>query len=140
MDPTSRALADIQRRYNQVVPSELDFTGLKFYSTMARIHALAGRFGNPRDIRWPNPNPYYRPPFQEHVSLARSMAAEAQEKYQQTQNAKVPRSILRSALYFLSLCPLSPTSVVANCLTIVAIDLGCDVSKIELLDERYVQI
>ena len=135
MDPTLGALTDLRRRYNEVFPSELDFTGLPFYSTMTKIHALAGRFGNPRDIRWPN----RRLSFQEHVPFARRMAEAAQEKYQETtQDGKVPRWILRSALYFLSLCPLSPTSVIADCLTIVAIDLGCHVSNTAALDERYV--
>ena len=135
MDPTSGALEDLQRRYNRVFPSGLDFTGLPFYSTMIKIHALAGRFGNPRDIRWPN----RRLSAQEYIPFARRMAETAQEKYQQNQGGKVPRWILRSALYLLSLAPLSPAPVVADCLTIVAIDLGFDVSKIAVSDERCVQ-
>ena len=136
MDPTSSALADIQRLYNEIFPSELDFTGLPFFSTMTKIHDLAGRFGNPRDIQWPKPN--RRLSIQDHIPLARRMAETAQEKYQQTR--KVPRWILRSALYCLSLGPLSPASVVADCLTIVAIDLGCDVSNTPISDERYVHM
>ena len=135
-DPTSSALVDLQHRYNEIFPSELDFTGLPFYSTMTKIHTLAGRFGNPRDIRWPN----RRLSVQEHIPFARLMVKAAQEKYQQTQNRKVPRWILRSALYLLSLGPLSPASIVADCMAVVAIDLGCDVSDIAILDERYAQM
>ena len=134
MDPTSRALADLQRRYNDAFPSELDFTGLPFYPTMAKIHALAGRFGNPRDIWWPNRTLTVR----EYPLFAQLMVKNAQEKYQQT--TKVSCWMLRSALYFLSLGSLASESVVADCLTIVAIDLGCDVSDTAISDERYVQM
>ena len=120
VDPSSSALVDIQRHYNKVFPSELDFT--PFHSTMTKIHSLAGRFGNPDDIQWSNP----RLSIQEQIPFVRRMAETVQDGYQQAEQRKVPRRILRSVLYFLSLCPLSPTSVVADCLTIVAIDLDCD--------------
>ena len=136
MDPTSSTLADLQQRYNEVFPSEIDFTSFPFHPTMAKIHALAGRFGNPRDIRCP----IHRLSVQEHIPFARRMVKVAQDKYQQTRGIKVPRWILRSTLYFLSLGPLSPPSVVADCLIIVAIDLGCNVSNIGISDERYVQM
>jgi hypothetical protein len=136
MDPTSRALADVQRRYKEFFPSKLDYAGLPFSSIMTKIHDLAGRFGNPRDIRWR----YQRMSIQEHVKYARDLTEDAQEKYQQTQHRKVPRWILRSTLYLLSLGTLAPEAVVADCLTIVAIDLGCDVSNIAISDERYAQM
>ena len=136
VDPTSGVMVELQRRYNEVFPPEIDFTGLPFYSTMTKIHALAGRFGNPHDIQWPN----RKLSPQEHVPFARWLVKTAQEKYQRTRQSKVPRWILRSALYFFSLGPLSPPSVVADSLTIVAIDLDCDVSKIATSDERYVQM
>ena len=136
MDPTSSDLADLQRRYYDVFPSELDFTGLPFHSTMTKIHALAGRFGDPRDIKWHN----YRMTIQEHIPFAQRMVQVAQEGYQQTPRRKVPRWILRSALYFLSLAHVSPPSVIADCLTIIAIDLDCDVINTVILDDRYVQI
>ena len=137
VDPTSNVLANLQRRYDEVLSSELDFTGLPFHPTMMKIHALASRFGNPRDIRWHN----YRLSIPEHVPFARRMAETAQEKYyQQTRKRKVPRWIFRSVLYFLSLAPLSPQSVVADCLTIIAVDLGCDVSTAGTSDGRWGQI
>ena len=135
MDPTSNTLADLKRRYNHVFPSETDFTGLPFHSTMTKVHALAGRFGNPHDIKWPN----RRLSTREYIPFARHMAEAARKKYQQTRHTKVPRRILCSTLYFLSPGPLSPPSVIADCLAIVAIDLGCDVSNIVTLDERYAQ-
>ena len=135
-DPTSSILAHVQRRYNDIFPSEVDFTGLPFYFTMSKIHALAGRFGNPRDIQWYHP----RMSIQEHIPFARRMAETAQEKYRQARRRKVPRWILRCGLYFLSLAHLSPASVVADCLTIIAIDLGCDFSNTPTSDERCVKI
>ena len=136
MDPSSGTLMDLRRRYNEIFSSEVDFTGLPFHSTMTKIHALAGLFGNPRDIQWSS----RRMSVQEYIPSAQRMAKVAQETYQQrTQDRKVPRWTLHSALYFLSLGPLSPTSVVADSLTVVAVDLGCDVSGIIVSDERYVQ-
>ena len=136
MDPTSSALALLQLRYRDVFPSELDFTSLPFHSTMTKIHALAGRFGNPRDIRWHN----YKMTLHEHIPFAQRMLQAAQEGYQQTQHRKVPRWILHSTLYCLSLGPVSPPSVIADCLTIIAIDLGCEIPNAAISDERCVQI
>jgi hypothetical protein len=47
-NPASSFLADLQRRYSEVFPT--DFTDLPFYSTMTKIYTLAGRFGNSRDM------------------------------------------------------------------------------------------
>ena len=136
MDPASSFLTDLQQRYNDVFPSDVDFTDLPFQSTMAKIHTLAGRFGHPRDIPW-HPR---TTSIQEHVPFVRSMAEAVRERYGKPQGEKVPSRILRSVLYFLSLGSISPASVVADCLTIVAIDLGCDVSDVANLDERCVEI
>ena len=46
--------------------------------------------------------------------------------------------MLRCALYFLSLGVVAPTSAISDSLTIIAIDLGCDVSNAGTLDERCV--
>jgi hypothetical protein len=136
MHPTSSFLADLRWQYNEVFPSEVDFTDLPFHSTMSKVHTLAGRFGNPHDIRCN----HQKLPIQEHVPFVRFMAESAREGYQQSQRRKVPRWTLRSVLYFLSLGPVSPASVVADCLTVVAIDLGCDVLNTASLDDRCVQI
>ena len=86
MDPASASLADLRRRYNEVFPSETDFTDLPFHSTMSKIHNLAGRFGNPRDIRWHS----YRLSVQEYIPFARHMVEAAQEKYQQNKSTMDP--------------------------------------------------
>jgi hypothetical protein len=133
-DPTSSVLENLRQRYNVTFPSELDVTGLPFYSTMVMMHVLASRDGNPRDIQWRD----FRPSRQEHIPFAQYMVEAAQVGYQQTHRQKVPRWILAFALHSLSLEP--PLSVVAECLTIIAIDLGYDVSKFTALDVRWVQL
>ena len=135
MDPTSSMLVDVRRRYNKAIPPITDFRSVPFCSTMELIHALASQPGNPKNIRWNR----HRLPREEHISFAQCMVKTAQVGYQRTQNRKVPRWVLRFALDSLSRSrPPSPTPVVASCLSIIAIDLGCDVSNVTTFDERYV--
>ena len=136
MDPTSRVLKDIRQRYKRVFPPETDFGDLPFYYTMTEIRSLADRHWNPRHIQWDE----FKPPTQEWISFARNVAGIAQAKYQQTRRQKVPRWALRFTLHCLSLDPLPPASVVADCLSIIAIGLGCDFSNAGFitLDERSV--
>ena len=133
-DPTSSVLADLRRRYDRVFPPETNFKGLPFYHTITMIHALVHNRWNLRNLRWDD----YKPSVREHIPFARHMVEVAQVEYRRMQRRKVPRWILRFALHSLSLNPPSPESVVADCLTIVAIDLGCDVSDIATSDERCV--
>jgi hypothetical protein len=130
-DPTSSVLADLHRRYDQIFPFETDFRGLPFYHTMAKIHALVNRRWK---VKWTD----YEPADQELVPLARHMLEAAQTEYQRLETRKVPRWILRFALHVLSLDPSSPPSVIADCLTIVAIALDHDPSNIPMLDERCI--
>ena len=134
-DPTSSVLADLRRRYNRDFPVRLDLVGHPFRSTMAAIHSTVGRVGGPRSIWWHN----HRPSNQEHTPLARHMA-EAAQAYERTSLRKVPRWIIRFALHSLSLDPLPLAPVIADCLTIVAIDLGCSVSNTTISNDRCVRI
>jgi hypothetical protein len=135
MDPTSTVLKDVRHRYTRIFHPEVPY-GLPFDYTINRIHVLA----------YKRVDPYYvqqgpdRPPAQEWISFARGVAGIAQAKYQWTQ--KAPRRFLRFALDTLSQDPLAPTSVIADCLSIIAIDLGCDLSKTGFTtsDERCVHI
>ena len=125
VDPGSSVLRDTFQRYNRVFPLDTDFTCLPFYYTIAKIHSLANGRWNPRHIRWGESTPLP----QECVSFTRGVAEVAQVGQRQTQNRKVPRWILRFALHSLSLDPLPPTSAIADCLLVIAIDLDCDVSN-----------
>lgn len=78
-----------------------------------------------------------RPPTREHVSCARYMAFAARIGYTRTRYTKIPRWVLRFALDSLSLDPQPPTSVVVDCLIILATDMGCHVPGITASEERY---
>ena len=136
MEPVPNILADIRQRYDSVFPYQSDFTGLPFCHIMAKIHPLAQQFNGHRYIQWDN----YRPSSQEYITFARRTVEAAQEEFLQTQCRKVPRWILRFVLHSLALDPLPPAPVVADCLTIIAIDLGCQVSNITALEDRSVHI
>ncbi|KAF9780437.1 hypothetical protein BJ322DRAFT_1082849 [Thelephora terrestris] len=125
MDPHSSVLVDIRRRYTRVFPLDLECSGLPLYSTMTEIHSLVARYHNPCDS-WDD----YRPSRQEHITFARCMVGVAQVEYQRRVCSKVPRWILRFALHSLFLDFPPPAPIVASCLAIAAIDLGCDVSNI----------
>ena len=134
VDPTSSVLADIRRRYNSVFPTgRLGSMPLSCRYTMLGVHALFTRQWIPSYVGWE------RPPIEEQNLFAQYMAEAAQVRYQRMEKKKIPRWILRFALFSLSLDPLSPTSVVAHCLTMVATDLDCDISTISDLNARYVQ-
>ena len=138
MDPTSSVLEDVRRRHDRVFPFGTDFGGFPLYYAMAKIYGLVNRTWGSSHVQWDN----YRPSTQEHVQVARDIAEAAQVGYQQSQHQKVPRWILRFALSSLSIDPPPPPPVVSNCLSVVAIDLDCDVSNIRAttLDERRVHI
>ena len=133
-DPTSATIADIRRRYNRIFPVNADFDGLPPFHPVIEFHALINQGWSPPNTRWTD----YRPSSQDHISSARRMVGVARLGYQQTQNGEVPPLTLLFALYSLSLDPLPPASVIADCLTIAAIDLGCDLLDMASWDEGYV--
>jgi hypothetical protein len=154
--PLSRFLDGIRQRYTRVFRSETNFDNLPFSHTLGAIHRVfyptyAGRthylmgleqetlytwsVGGVQRVRWEN----YTPSGDEHVIVACALARLAQfEKWRR--GVKVPRWLLRFALHFLSQDPPPPTSVVVSCLSIIAIDLGCDVPKTMTSDNRYVYV
>jgi len=137
-DPGSSVLKDVRKRYNRIFPLETDFNELPFYYTVTKIHALANRSWNPRHIQWGD----CTPSTQEYISFTRSVVEVAQVVYRRTRRQKIPRWTLRFVLHSLSLDPTPPTSAIADCLSIIAIDLGCEVSTtgFTMLDERCVPI
>ena len=132
--PTPSALADLNRRYGQIFPPDTNFQGLPFYHIMQGIHAFFHPTSR-RWFKWWN----YRPSNQDLIQFTRHMVQVAtQERHQEMDNRKVPRWILRFALHSLSLNPSPPPSVIAGCLSIIAIDLDLDPSSVPILDERYI--
>ena len=132
VDPNSNVLTVLRQRYNKIFPSEdIDFTSLPFRYTMLMIHALFKRRWSPCYLKWD------RPTTEEQLPFARYMAEAAQMGYQLMEHKKVPRWILRFALFTLSLDPPSPAPVMADCLAIIATDLGCDISNTVAMGDRY---
>jgi hypothetical protein len=136
MDPTSSMLEDVRQRYTKVFPPKVDFRGHEFSHTMNVIHSVFIRSGERWRFQWSN----YKPSSDEHTIVAHTLVKLVQFKYRRT--GKVPRWILHFALHSLSLDPLPPTPIIADCLSIIAVDLDCDVSKTgaTTLDERCVHI
>ena len=140
--PTSGVLEEIRRRYNKVFPYKVRFHGHQFCHTLDVIHHL---FTSPlagRSFEWVAYGITYEPSTHEHTIIAHILMKVALLGYQRTQRVKVPRWILRFAAHSLSLDPPPPISVVANCLSIIALDLGCDISDTgsTTSDERWVHI
>jgi hypothetical protein len=113
----------IRKRYTEVFPSHADFDGRPFYHTMSAIHSAFYRHSERQQVQWGD----YKPSDHEHTIVADALANLARYKYK-VPPKKVPRWTLRFALHSLSQDPLPPTSVIADCLMIVAIDLGIVVS------------
>ena len=71
----------------------------------------------------------YKPSSDEHVIVSRALAKLARFEYRRRGHRKVPRWLLRFVFYSLSRHPLPPTSVIIDCLSIIALDLGCGSSN-----------
>lgn len=130
-NPTLSALEGICQHYCRVFPHKIDFTSLPSHYSMVVIEALVRRDWSPYPL-WRNNN---RPPDHEYILFTQDIAMIAQAQYQQEQH--VPNWIFNFAFNSLSLDPLPSSSVVANCLKIIAIRLGCDVWDMITLDDRY---
>jgi hypothetical protein len=135
-NPTSSTLADLRRRYHKAFPPWTDLSVVPFNFTMDLIHTFIRQPWDSKSIKWDS----RRLPPQEQIPFARSMVEAAKLGHQQTQGRKVPRWILRFALDSLSQDPPSPTPVIASCLAIIAVDLGCDFLNITPFYKRYVQL
>ena len=137
-DPTSSVLVDARQRFLKVFPARDGLSGHQAYHTMNAAGCLLIPRWERQSFRWGDckPSPH------EHTIVAHNLAGLARSEYRRTKQVKVPRLILRFALYSLSLYPQPPTSVIADCLSIIAIDLGCEVPNAGTTtsDERSVCI
>ena len=128
-NPTLSALDRMHRRYRAVVPYWNDFTNLPSRHTMVMIHTLIKGDWSPPCI-WREDD---RPSDAEHIWFAQDIAKLARAEYRR--QYKVPSWIYSFVFDSLSLDPLPSASVVADCLKVIAIGLGCNTAA---LDERYV--
>ena len=137
LDPTSSVLKDISQRYTKVFPAEIDFRDHGFSQTMNAVHRVFIRSVERRNFTWGD----YKPPRDEYTLVAGTLVKLAQFGHRITPQQKVPRLILRFALHSLSQDPPPPTPIITDCLSIIAIDLDCDVplAGTATLDEKYVR-
>jgi len=126
VDSGSVAFRDIRERYNAVIPPHADFEDLLCYHAINAIHATLVGGQETRVIPWTD----YKSHTQEYIFFASTLARVAH---------KVPRWALRFAAHSLSQDLLPPTSAIIDCLIVIAINLGRDISEDDFknLDERY---
>jgi len=125
-DSGSVAFRDIRERYNAIIPLRANFEGLLCYHAINAIHVTLVGGQEKRAISWTD----HKPHTQEYILFANTLARVAH---------KAPRWALRFAAHSLSQDLLSPASVIIDCLTVIAINLGCDIPEdgFRSLDERY---
>jgi len=131
VDSGSMVFRDVRERYDAVIPPHADFDGLLCYHAINAIHAtLVGR-----RTSWTFSWTDYNPCAQEYVFFANALV-------QVAQGGKLPHWVLHFVIYSLSKYPPSPTSVVIDCLTIVATDFGCAISEDDSRnpDDRYARL
>ena len=123
----------IRQRYVDAIPHAANFEGLSCFYTMSAIHAIVISRNMRRSFEWAD----YKPCAREHMLFAATLVQAAYTRAR----GKVPRWILRFAIDSLSRDPPPPTSVILDCLAIIAADLRCNVSsaRTTALDKRYVQ-
>ena len=147
-DPMPKVLEDVRQRYTRIFPSRTDFRGLPASHTLGVIHSvlcsnLTEDLENTlltegpmrpifvvRPPRWRVQWNDYRPSGSDHTTIARALTKFAQFEYKRSgQHAKVPRWLLRFALHSLSQDPPPSPSVIFDSLSIIAIDLGCNIQN-----------
>jgi len=129
MDPTSSVLKDVRQRYTRTFPLKADFEGFPPCLSFAVILNISYSQSKVQQED-------YRLLSNVHVTPVHL----SQLEYQKKERGKVPRWFLRFALHHLRQDPPPPPSVVVDCLSIIAIDMGCTVSDTTTLDERYARI
>jgi len=137
-EPTSTIIGDLRQRCKRVFPIHVLVQHPQYPFFVNVVHHLFFKVRN--NIVWTR----YKPLPNELVPFAHALAQVAKFEYRRGrhENHKVPRWLVRFALHFLSQDPPPPTLVVIDCLTIIATDLGCDVSDISRMasDEKCVCI
>ena len=142
-DQTSSTSKDVRRLYTKAFPGETDFEGFPSYHRFCVIRNFfypSSRFFRGKEfpvavrpkIQWRG----YKLSSTEHTVLIQL----AQFEYQRRRLQKVPRWILYYGFHILSQDPLPPASVIADCVSIIAMELGCAVPNTTTLNERYVYI
>ena len=145
-DPNLTTLKRVRRVYTNAFPSNTNFEDLPSEHSLKVIHNIF--YSSQEKIQWKNYNLLHDDQVTlSHtlVELANKHVSDAKQDtwdafFRGRRRVKVPRWILRFALYQLSQDPLPCTSIIINCLSIIAIDLGCTIATDRPIpDERYVR-
>jgi hypothetical protein len=139
IDPSSNILEDVRQRHRRAFPSTVDLRSLPFYHTISAIHNLFHTRYHPKSLDWKDSHPL----TPENLFLAHNLVKIAWSRYQRSAGwKKVPRWVLRFSLRSLLQNPELPASGIADCLLIIMIDLGCDVSESDIrnLDKRFASL
>jgi len=133
VDPTSPALEDIRKPYLVGIPHTVNFEGLHCYHTINAIHAILVPSRLRGSLEWMD----HMHKLRAHEHIFTNTLARVAHKGKQC--GKVPRWVLRFVTHSLIHDLQTPVSVVVDCLMIVAIDLGCEISEDDVrnLDKRY---
>jgi hypothetical protein len=130
-DPTSSVLLDIRQRYRGIFPQDLDLNNLPFPHALGTIHGeIYPNWGFKVPIEWKG----HKPTDHEHIAVARALSKLSWSIHQQ-QSCAPP--CLSFASHHLSQDPLPPSSVITDCLLIMAIHMGCNVPDDIVFEERY---
>ena len=134
VDPISTVVQQMHQHSVRATSHNFNFKRLLCYHTINVIQILSVGKQEGHSIGWT----VHKPSPQDRTLFTNSLVQVAHEVIENQK--KVPRWILRFVLHTLSLNPPPPASVIVNCLLIIAIDLGCDVSitRSVTLDQRYV--
>ena len=143
LGPTPGVFEDMRRRYVETFPLDTKFEGLPASHCFWMIRTIF--YSPPFNKSPPNYVRRHLPDIQwkDHkLSSAERVALVqlGQFEYRMGRPQEVPSWILSFAHHLLSQVPLPPDSVVADCLLIIAIDLGLTVSNTTFPNERYVYI
>ena len=134
---TSGILADFRHRYTRTIPLNIHFKGLP---SLTMIHCYVHQCCTP--LYYHRSSAQAQITYSQHVVEVVRETQRRRKRFAQEHplpmNMNVPDWILYLTHHSLSLDPPPPTSVIADCLSIVAIDLDCDISNIVTSDERYV--
>jgi len=132
-DPGSSVVTVTRKRYIEVIPrkANFEFEG-PLCHTMIAIHALLIRSRERQSFEEMG----YKPCPQEHALFVTTLV---QVAFNRRKHGKVPRWVLRFSRQSILSDPEPPVSVIADCLMIIAVDLGCNVSESDIrnLDKRY---
>jgi len=127
---------DLYQQYKGVFPPMDMLSNLPFYHTITAVHSLITG-DSPDHLNWDGVDPS----TPESLWLAHNFVKIAW--YQKNKGLgsgdQVDRWILRFSRHYLLLDPEPPLSVTADCLSIVAIELGCNISQSDAMDQdkRY---